>query len=161
TGDETLENRLSLQVGSRERGGRRRLRARPGLDWPLPNLWNRQKKVCRFSLDALHGRTYPRRNHGRPRGGGTSLKGGTEMVRKLPIVGGLAIVLGSSPVQAVSKCDAGVSKAIGKFVSCLCGAYSKSQKKGTVPDFGKCNDKFNGATGACQKAQSKGDCVIF
>ena len=83
------------------------------------------------------------------------------MVRKLAIVGGLAIVLGSAPVHAVSKCDSGVSKAIGKFVSCLCGAYSKSQKKGTPPDFGKCNDKFNGATGTCQKAQSKGDCVIF
>src|SRR5262245_27407890 len=83
------------------------------------------------------------------------------MVRKLVIVGGLEIVLGSAPVQAASKCDSGVSKAIGKFVSCLCNAYSKSQKKDIPPDFGKCNDKFNGATGACQKAQSKGDCVIF
>src|SRR5215470_4658017 len=83
------------------------------------------------------------------------------MVRKIAIVAGLAIVLGSAGVQAASKCDSGVSKAIGKYVACLCGAYSKSQKKDTVPDFTKCDAKFNGANGACQKAQSKGDCVLF
>ena len=83
------------------------------------------------------------------------------MVRKLAIVAGLAIVLGSAAVQAASKCDSGVSKAIGKYVACLCGAYSKAQKKDTSPDFTKCDAKFNGASGACQKAQSKGDCVIF
>src|SRR5215510_11238177 len=83
------------------------------------------------------------------------------MVRKVVIVAGLSIVLGSGAVQAASKCDSGVSKAIGKYVACLCGAYSKSQKKDTPPDFTKCDAKFNGANGACQKAQSKGDCVLF
>ena len=82
-------------------------------------------------------------------------------MRKVMIVVGLALVLGSGAVQAASKCDSGVSKAIGKYVACLCGAYSKSQKKDTPPDFSKCDAKFNGANGACQKAQGKGDCSIF
>src|SRR5262249_5623656 len=82
-------------------------------------------------------------------------------MRNAMIVAALAVLLGNGAVQAASKCDAGVSKAIGKYVACRCSAYSKSQKKDVPPDFGKCNDKFNGATGACQKAQAKGDCVLF
>ena len=78
------------------------------------------------------------------------------MVRKLAIAAGLAFVLAwSGQAMAISKCNAGVDKAAGKKASCRCGALSKAQKKGGLPDFSKCGPKFSAA---CAKAQTAGDC---
>jgi hypothetical protein len=71
---------------------------------------------------------------------------------------GLALVAGGA--QAASKCDGGVTKAIGKKIACACGVYAKSQQKGTplnTAKLQKCSDKF---TKACTKAVSAGDCQI-
>jgi hypothetical protein len=80
------------------------------------------------------------------------------MVRKLAIVAGLAVMLAGTGVAQASKCDSGLSKAIGKKVSCRCSAYSKAQKSGGSPDFSKCGPKFDKA---CQKAIAAGDCSVF
>jgi hypothetical protein len=66
----------------------------------------------------------------------------------------------SSAWAAVSKCDAGVTKAAGKKASCKAGVYSKAQAKDEPVDLGKltkCEDKFDAA---CAKAQAAGDCVV-
>ena len=66
---------------------------------------------------------------------------------------------GSTAFAAVSKCDAGITKAEGKKASCRAGVVAKSQATGTAPDTAKlqkCTDKF---TKACSKAQTKGDCI--
>jgi hypothetical protein len=86
-----------------------------------------------------------------------NLKEDCEMVRKLAIVAGLAVML-AGVANAQSKCDSAISKAIGKKVSCECGAYSKVQKKGGSPDFSKCTSKFSAA---CTKAKGGTDCTIF
>jgi hypothetical protein len=81
------------------------------------------------------------------------------MVRKLSIIVGLGIVLGTGAwALAASKCDSGVAKAAGKLVACECGVYSKNFAKGTGTDTTTCQSKFGSA---CSKAKGKGDCVVF
>jgi len=67
---------------------------------------------------------------------------------------------GSMAFAAVSKCDGGITKAEGKKAACKAGVIAKAQSTGTAPDplkLQKCTDKF---TKACQKAQTKGDCIV-
>ncbi|HLK11093.1 MAG TPA: hypothetical protein VKW76_06915 [Candidatus Binatia bacterium] len=83
------------------------------------------------------------------------------MIQRLVV--GIALVSGlvAAAAWAVpSKCDFGVSKAIGKKVSCECGVIAVGQKKGLPPDgakLSKCEDKF---TAACGKAKTAGDCSV-
>ena len=61
---------------------------------------------------------------------------------------------------AASKCDAGISKAVGKKVYCQCGVYAKAQKKGLTPDaakLAKCGTKF---ISSCGKAKAAADCAV-
>src|SRR6266576_1143189 len=61
---------------------------------------------------------------------------------------------------AASKCDAGLTKAAGKKVSCLCVVYAKSYAKDITADpakLQKCTDKF---TAKCTKATSAADCSV-
>ena len=60
---------------------------------------------------------------------------------------------------APSKCDGAITKAEGKKAACLAGVVAKGQATGTAPDTAKtakCGAKF---VKACQKAQTKGDCL--
>jgi hypothetical protein len=80
-------------------------------------------------------------------------------MRAFVIVAGLALTLAiGGTASAQSKCDAAMTKAAGKKVSCKANVNSTAQKKGTTPDAAKltkCEDKF---TKACNKAQAHGDC---
>jgi len=70
----------------------------------------------------------------------------------------VAFTLGTAGVASASKCDAGITKAAGKKVSCKAGVVAKAQQKNTSPDatkLAKCEAKFSKA---CTKAQSAGDC---
>jgi hypothetical protein len=82
------------------------------------------------------------------------------MVRQLAMVVGLGLALVAGGAQAQSKCDGGVTKAIGKKIACKCGVHAKSQQKGLPVDAAKlqkCTDKF---TKACTKAVGAGGCVV-
>src|SRR5437870_8984782 len=66
---------------------------------------------------------------------------------------------GSSAFAAVSRCDAGITKAEGKKAQCKSKVIAKAQATGAAVDttkLQKCTDKF---TKACAKAQTKGDCI--
>ena len=72
----------------------------------------------------------------------------------------LSLAVGGTANAAPSKCDAAITKAAGKKVYCKAKVHSTAQKKGTTPDtvkLGKCETKFDKA---CQKAQTKGDCMV-
>src|SRR5262245_39632717 len=61
--------------------------------------------------------------------------------------------------QAQSSCDAGITKAVGKKVSCKTKVIAKAQRTGTTVDTTKlafCETKFDAA---CAQAQFKGDCA--
>jgi hypothetical protein len=82
------------------------------------------------------------------------------MVRRLV----LGITLGAGLAAAVwggaSRCDFGVSRAVGKKVSCECGVIAVGQQKGLPPNSGKlerCASKF---MGACARAKEAGDCSV-
>jgi hypothetical protein len=80
-------------------------------------------------------------------------------MRHIAIMAAFALSLAiAGTASAQSKCDAALSKAAGKKVSCKAGVHSSAQKKGTVPDAAKlqkCEEKF---AKACAKAQAQGDC---
>jgi hypothetical protein len=79
-------------------------------------------------------------------------------MRRLSIAVAVLFMVGAAGTAlAQSKCDAGVAKAIGKKVSCECGAVAKAITKGGSPDFSKCTTKF---TSACGKATGVGDCSV-
>ena len=66
---------------------------------------------------------------------------------------------GGGVAQAQSKCDSGISKAVGKKVYCKLKVIAKGQRYGQLPDplkLTKCEQKFDQA---CLKAQGKGDCA--
>ena len=76
------------------------------------------------------------------------------------VVGGLlamSLALGGS-AQAQSSCDAGVTKALAKKVSCKLKLFAAAQKRAAAVDSAKlarCEAKF---AASCAKAQSRGDC---
>jgi hypothetical protein len=76
------------------------------------------------------------------------------------VVGGIVVLslsLGGT-AQAQSSCDAGVTKALAKKVSCKLKVFAAAQKSGTPVDtvkLTKCEGKF---ASSCAKARSKGDC---
>src|SRR5437016_5810026 len=82
-------------------------------------------------------------------------------MRRLSIALAVLFMVGAAGTAlAQSKCDAGVTKATGKKVSCKCGVIAKGFAKATPPDVAKlmkCQDKF---TAKCSKAQTAGDCVV-
>ena len=82
------------------------------------------------------------------------------MMKKI-VLGVVIGVLLAAPASwaAASKCDAGISKAVGKKVFCKCGVYAKAQKKGLTPDaakLAKCGTKF---ITSCGKAKAANDCA--
>ena len=71
-----------------------------------------------------------------------------------------AVLAAATSWAAASKCDAGISKAVGKKVACQCSVYSKAQKKGLPVDLAKlakCGTKF---ISSCGKAQANADCAV-
>jgi hypothetical protein len=80
-------------------------------------------------------------------------------MRAFAVVAGLALTLAiGGTASAQSKCDAALTKAAGKKVSCKAGVNSTAQKKGTAPDaakLAKCEEKW---VKACNKGQAHGDC---
>ena len=76
------------------------------------------------------------------------------------VVGGLVVLslaLGGT-AQGQSSCDAGVTKALAKKVSCKLKVFAAAQKSGVAVNTAKltkCEGKF---AASCVKAQSKGDC---
>lgn len=83
------------------------------------------------------------------------------MIKQLMVGIAMAVAVAvTSSWAAGSKCDATISKAAGKKVSCECNVYAKAQLKGTSPDstkLAKCSSKF---LASCNKAQTKGGCVV-
>lgn len=81
------------------------------------------------------------------------------MLRSL-VVGGLAMLslaMGGT-AQAQSTCDAGITKAIARKVSCKLRVYAVAQRTGSAADAAKltkCEEKF---AASCARAQSKNDC---
>jgi hypothetical protein len=81
------------------------------------------------------------------------------MLRSL-VVGGfamLSLAMGST-AYAQSSCDAGITKAVARKVSCKLRLYAAAQKTGRAADAAKltkCEEKF---AASCAKAQSKNDC---
>ena len=83
-------------------------------------------------------------------------------MRRLSIAVAVLFLLGvgGSVLAAGSKCDGGVTKAIGKKVACKCGVIAKGYAKGLPPDgakLAKCEAKF---LKACTKAAGAGDCMV-
>jgi hypothetical protein len=80
-------------------------------------------------------------------------------MRAIAIVAGLVLTLAiGGTASAQSKCDAAITKAAGKKVSCKAGVVANGQKKGIAPDaakLAKCEEKFNKS---CNKGQAQGDC---
>jgi hypothetical protein len=87
---------------------------------------------------------------------------GADMLKKLvlgTVLGGVVFVTAAA-LAAGSKCDSGVSKAVGKQVSCRCTVIAKGQAKALAPDATKlagCDSKF---LASCGKAKAKNDCVV-
>jgi hypothetical protein len=76
------------------------------------------------------------------------------------VVGGIVAVWlalgGTAPAQ--SSCDAGVTKAVAKKVSCKLKVFAAAQKSGATADgarLTRCEEKF---AAACAKAKSRNDC---
>jgi len=88
-------------------------------------------------------------------------KGRIENMRRLSIAVAVLFLLGAGgSALAASKCDGGVTKAIGKKVACKCGVIAKGFSKGLPPDgakLAKCEAKF---LKACTKAAGAGDCMV-
>ena len=88
-------------------------------------------------------------------------KGRIENMRRLSIAVAVLFLTGAAgSALAASKCDGGVTKAIGKKVACKCGVIAKGFSKGLPPDpakLAKCEAKF---TKACTKAGGAGDCSV-
>jgi len=82
-------------------------------------------------------------------------------MRRLSIAVAVLFLAGAAGTAlAQSKCDGGVTKAIGKKVACKCGVIAKGFSKGLPPDTAKltkCEAKF---TKACTKAGSAGGCSV-
>jgi hypothetical protein len=82
------------------------------------------------------------------------------MVRRLVFGIGFGAGLAAAAWASASKCDFGVSRAVGKRVSCECGVIAVGQNKGLPPNAGKlerCASKF---MGACGRAKDAGDCSV-
>jgi len=84
------------------------------------------------------------------------------MLKKLVLgtVLGVVVFVTAAALAAGSKCDSGVSKAVGKQVSCRCTVIAKGQLKAVAPDaakLAKCDTKF---VATCGKAKAKNDCVV-
>ena len=81
------------------------------------------------------------------------------MVRSFAAGGILAVSVALGGIaQAQSSCDAGVTKAVAKKVSCKLKVFAAAQRIGITVDatkLTKCEVKF---TAQCAGAQSKGDC---
>lgn len=77
------------------------------------------------------------------------------------VAGGLVLSLavgGAAQAQSQSHCDAGVTRALARKVSCTLRVFAGAQRRGTVPDASRlatCEGKF---ASACAKAQSRSDC---
>src|SRR5512140_3905749 len=74
-------------------------------------------------------------------------RGGADMLKKLVLgtVLGVVVFVTAAALAAGSKCDSGVSKAVGKQVSCRCTVIAKGQAKALAPDVTKlaaCDSKF-------------------
>ena len=82
-------------------------------------------------------------------------------MRRLSIAVAVLFLAGAAgSALAGSKCDGGVTKAIGKKVACKCGVIAKGFAKAVAPDSAKltkCETKF---TKACTKAGGAGDCSV-
>ncbi len=68
------------------------------------------------------------------------------------------LVGGNAFAAAPSRCDSGITKAVGKKVACKTSVIARAQQNGTTPDGFKltaCTNKFDKS---CQKAKSAGDC---
>lgn len=84
-----------------------------------------------------------------------------QKTRTLVMLAGLALMLlAAGAWGAESKCDAGITKAVGKKVSCESNVIAKAESTGLPPDVDKilkCRSQFEDA---CTKAKEANDCVL-